>query len=284
MQVLRPASIDETLRLLAERGAAARILAGGTDLVVRMKEALETPATLVSLAGCPGLAGVREEDGAIVVGAMTTHEDLSRDPLLRRLAPVLCDGAADVGSVQIRRRGTLGGNLANASPSADAVPPLHVLDAVLRIRSKDGTRDVPVGAFATGPKQNVLRPGELLVEIRFPRPAEREVQGWVKVGQRAALACAKLSLALRARLDGGVLRDVRIALGGVAPTVVRAARAEAALEGKRPEAAVVAASQVALQNDIRPIDDVRSDAAYRLEAAAVILGRALAKGLARAAG
>lgn len=275
MEFLRPARLHDALALLGDRAPGARPLAGGTDLLVRMKEDLERPEVLVSLADLEELRGIREVDGEIVIGAAVSHEELSRSRLLRRLAPVLAEGAADVGSIQIRHRGTLGGNLANASPSADAVPPLHVLEAQVEIRSRAGHRTLPVAALAAGPKRTVLRPDELIVAVRFPRPEPGEFQCWFKVGQRLALACAKLSLAVRAGREGRVLRGVRVALGGVAPTVVRAPRAEAALEGREPGAEAAVAAGAALADDIAPIDDVRSEGRYRAETAAALLRRAV---------
>ncbi|MBN1773978.1 MAG: xanthine dehydrogenase family protein subunit M [Deltaproteobacteria bacterium] len=275
MEFLRPASIQEAVEALAVRQGRARVLAGGTDLVVRMKDGLETTRSLVCLGRCVELRGVREEPDQIVIGAMTTHEELARSMFLRRVAPVLAEAAAEVGSVQIRQRGTIGGNVVNASPSADLVPPLHVLGALAVLVSRAGIRPVGIEELATGPKQTRIRPDELLTELRFPRPRPDELQRYLKLGQRRALACAKVSLAFRARSTSGVLRDVRIACGAVAPTVVRAREAERALEGTLPTADAIGRACAALARDIRPIDDVRSTAAWRLAACAELLRRAL---------
>ena len=275
MELLRPATLQEALEALAIRAGRAKPLAGGTDLVVRMKDGVEHGASFISLARCVELHGIREEGDELVVGAMSTHEEIARSIFLRRLAPVLCDAAAEVGSVQIRERGTIGGNVVNASPAADLVPPLQVLDAKLVLRSSSDERRLPIELFAQGPKATQLRPDELLVEVRFPRPLPAEIQLFQKVGARRALACAKISLAFRARVDGEVLRGVRIAWGAVAPTVVRAREAEAVLEGSAVRADVVARAVDAALAAISPIDDVRSTAWYRRTACAALLRRAL---------
>jgi aerobic carbon-monoxide dehydrogenase medium subunit len=278
VEILRPATIDEALALLAAHAPQVRVLAGGTDLVVRLKEGAERPARLLSLGRCTDLRTLREENAELVLGACLTHAELEASPLLRRHAPLLAHAAASVGSVQVRERGTVGGNVANASPSADAVVALRALEAVLVLRRAGGTRRVPLGEFARGPKSTVLAPDELLAEIRFPLPPDGESQSWHKIGPREALACAKLSLAFRARRENGVLRGVRIAWGGVAPTVVRSPGVEAILEGARPEPPVLAAAAAALERDITPIDDVRSDAWYRRRVAEALLRRATLAG------
>jgi CO/xanthine dehydrogenase FAD-binding subunit len=279
MEVLRPGTIPEALDALAVRAGRARILAGGTDLVVRMKEGLEAPGTLVALGRCVELRGVREEGDEVVLGPMTTHEEIARSLFLRRVAPVLCDAAAEVGSLQIRLRGTAGGNIVNASPSADLVPALHVLEAQLVLRSKTAERKLPIELFATGPKATRIALDEILVEIRFPRPSPGEVQLFLKLGSRRALACAKVSLAFRARVDDRVLRGVRIAYGAVAPTVLRVRAAEAALEGVTLAPGVMGRAVVAVEAEITPIDDVRSTAWYRRAACTELLRRAVASTL-----
>jgi len=275
MEFLRPTTVPEVLEALAVRAGRARLLAGGTDLVVRIKEGLETPGTVLALARCEELRGVREDGADLVIGSLTTHEELARSLFLRRCAPCLCDAAAEVGSVQIRHRGTIGGNIVNASPSADLVPPLHVLGATLLLRSRDAERQVPVEQFAVGPKATSIRPDELLVEIRFPRPAPGGLQSFAKLGQRRALACAKVSLAFRARREADRLRDVRIAFGAVAPTVLRARAAEGVLEGAVPTDEVVARAAAEAEREVCPIDDVRSTAWYRRAACGELLRRAI---------
>ena len=275
MELLRPATLQEALEALAVRAGRARPLAGGTDFVVRMKDGVEQGASFVSLARCVELRGIREDGDEIVVGAMTTHEEIARSMFLRRLAAVLCDAAAEVGSVQIRERVTIGGNVVNASPAADLVPALQVLEAKLVLRSASDERKLPIELFAKGPRDTRIRPDELLVEVRFPRPQPGEVQLFQKVGARRALACAKVSLAFRARIDGDVLRDVRLAWGAVAPTVVRTRSAEKLLEGVALRGDVIDRAVEAALAEIAPIDDVRSTAWYRRAAAAALLQRAL---------
>ncbi|MGB6546131.1 MAG: FAD binding domain-containing protein, partial [Candidatus Acidiferrales bacterium] len=193
--------------------------------------------------------------------------DIQSHPVLAAEFPLLCRAAAETGSVATQNRGTLGGNIANASPAADSPPALIVYDASLELVSAAGSRWLPYEGFHTGYKQMLLRPDELIARIRLPRGKKNWIQQYAKVGTRKAQAISKVCLAAAALIDEKTIRDVRIAFGSVAPTVVRATAAEAALRGQRLSPSAIDAARAALKSDIAPIDDIRSTARYRLRVA-----------------
>src|SRR5262249_4497433 len=210
-----------------------------------------------------GLRTIELRDGLLSIGAMATHTDIIRSPLVRKRLPMLAAASAEVGGVQIQNRGTLGGNVANASPAGDTLPVLAAADAVVVVQSAAGTRRVPFNGFYTGYRQSVRRAEELIVSLEIP--AIRGRQSFRKVGTRAAQAISKVVMA------GVVGDEIRIALGSVAPTVVRALRTEAALA----RGASTAEAQRMLMDEIAPIDDIRSTAEYRRRVAANLLARLL---------
>jgi carbon-monoxide dehydrogenase medium subunit len=279
-EVVRPRSIREALALLEERPESAPI-AGGTDLVVQLRDGRRRVTTLIDL-GALGLAGIRVSNGGIEIGAGTHMDAIAADPHVRRLHPALAASAGQVGAWPIQCRATLGGNLANASPAADTAPALIVGAATLVIVSTGGTRRLPVEEFFVGPGRSALTRGELIVAVELPSPAAargaRVVERFAKVGPRREQIVSVVSLAGRAlvRADG-TLAEVRLALGSVAPTPIRARRAERAVEGRRPTPDARRGAAVALEADIAPIDDVRAPARYRRLAAAVLLDRFLAE-------
>jgi CO/xanthine dehydrogenase FAD-binding subunit len=277
-QLLRPATLDEALRLLAASDDA-RPLAGGTDLVVQLRGGRLSAGTLVDLSMC-GLEGIRPRDGGLEIGACTSMDRIASDDLVRFVCPSLAEAAAQVGAWPIQCRATLGGNLGNASPAADTAPPLLVCGATVLCASASGTREIAIDRLFTGPGAHELAGGELIVGVFVPEPikapGERVVERFFKVGPRREQILSTVSLAARIRIaaDRRIV-DVRLALGSVAPTPVRAHQAEAALEGKRADPEVIASACIALQHDIAPIDDVRGPARYRRIAAAVLLDRFL---------
>lgn len=267
-----PRTCDEVLRIWASV-PDARLLAGGTDVLVRLKDALVWPP-LIDLSHVDELRGITCDDGVLRLGARTTYTELERDSLVARHAGVLAEAAREVGSPAIRNRGTLAGNLANASPAGDTIPALYALDAELELRSSAGARVVSITAFFQGPGRTVLQPQELICAVRIPiRPGWRGA--FERLGQRAALAISKVSAAVCVCLHNGIVHDVRIALGAVAPTVVRAADAEQHLCGAPlSDAACERAGELAAQA-ATPISDIRSDAAYRRAMCAVLVRDAL---------
>lgn len=272
-ELLTPASLDEALALLAD---GARPFAGGTDLMVQLSAGRLPGRRYVNLWPLDDLRGVEVTPDEVRIGALTTYRELQRHPLLGAEFPLLLQAAAETGGVAIQARGTLGGNLANASPAADSPPALLAYGAELTLRSGAGARRLPYTAFHLGYKQTALRPGELIAALHLPRPQGPRVALYRKVGPRLAQAISKVCFAGCAELDGARVTAVRLGLGGVAPTVAAAPGAAAALaerdlfdDGSEGGAA---AAQRALQSDIAPIDDLRSSAAYRRQVAANLLG------------
>ena len=260
----RPATVDEALQLLAEPRSSWRVLAGGTDLLTRYEHHLDEVG-LLDLGGLDELHKVGETADGVQIGALTRFTEIIQSPVMQHWAPALITAARRVGGVQIQNMGTIGGNLANASPAADSVPPLFALDARLVLRSLRGERTVPVSEFALGPGRTVLAPDELLVEIVVPKQqaAGRRIMFFEKVGPRRAQAIAKASVAFCGWLDDGRLHDARIALGAVASTVVSAPKAASLLmSGPFDEALILRAADMAA-GECSPIDDIRSTAGYR---------------------
>lgn len=251
-----------TLREACERVEAGyRPLAGGTDVMVLLSAGKLAHGRWVDVWGIDELRGIEVRDDAIVMGALTTYTDVRRHEVVARELPMLVQAASETGGIAIQNRGTLGGNIANASPAADSPPALLAYGAELVLASRAGTRRVPYADFHTGYKQTVARPGEIIASVVVPRASagDRRVHFYRKVGPRRAQAISKVCLAACADLRGGRVQQVRIALGGVAPIVVRALEAEKAI------LAGESADRVcdALGRAISPIDDVRSTARYR---------------------
>ena len=275
-EVVRPSSLDEAVGVLAAR-PELRVLAGGTDLMVGVHAGGERPKAVLDVWGLDELRTVSVRDGHVVLGASTTYADLIRRPEVADTVPLLSQAAASVGAVQIQNRGTLGGNIVNASPAGDTLPPLVVYDAELELRSVRGWRRVRIERFYTGYKQMDLAPDELLVRILVPIPPADTVQWFRKVGTRRAQAISKVVGAGSARRSRhGQLSSVRLALGSVAPTVLRLVRTEAVLEGRRPTSALVDTVRRSARDEVCPIDDVRSTARYRRLVSGNIVARFVA--------
>ncbi len=269
-----PATLTEALRLLAGHNGTARPLAGGTDLVLRMKAGLEQPQVVVNLKRIPDLRGIAPTaDGGVRIGALTTLRDVQRSALLQERYPAVVQAASLLASVQIRSFATVGGNLCNASPAADMPPPLLVYDAQVRLVSLTGERTLPLADFFTGPGQTVLRPGELLREIVLPPP--RGPATYLKLTPRAYMDIAVVGVAACLAVRDGVCEHVRIALGAVAPTPLRAVQAEAVLQGQPVTPTRIAQAAETAAGECSPIDDVRGSAWYRRRMVQVLTRRAL---------
>ncbi len=273
--LILPANTPELLHLIQQPGH--QLIAGGTDLLPRLRRGTESSAPkLVDLSPLSALRFIHQQDEAIEIGALTTHAELAGSALLQAHAPALAEAAARIGSVQTRTRGTLGGNLANASPAADTLPPLLCLEAELTLTSLNGSRQVPLGEFLLGPGQTCLQAGEMISSIRFKLPQRKFGFVFSKLGRRNGMAIAVASLAVLLEADSkGHIERARIALGSLAPTAVRSPQAEAVLKGQAPSKELFARAAAAMQRDIAPISDLRASAAYRRHSAGVLLERAL---------
>lgn len=244
----RPKTVAEALDLLAEFGAEARVLAGGTDLMLalRARPGIKLK-TIVDLSGLAELSFIREEGDLVKLGPLTTMARVAQSPLIASLAGLLAAAAAAVGSPQIRNRGTIGGNVANAAVCADTVPPLVALEAQVKLERRGGERWLSLPDFITGPNRTVLEPGELLTEIAFTRLPATASWGFMRLARRQAMAIARLNVAVVLDRDGeGVVTAARISPGAVLARPGRIAAAEEVLLGRRPDPALIsrAAAQV----------------------------------------
>jgi CO/xanthine dehydrogenase FAD-binding subunit len=270
-EMMAPASLGEAIKMMAQEPGLWKPFAGGTDLMVLLEAGKLAHRQFLSLWRVRELRGIVETGERVTLGALTTYTDVLESATLRHEFPLLCRAAAETGGVATQNRGTLGGNIANASPAADSLPALLVYDAELELVSAQGTRRAPYHGFHTGYKTMNLRTDEIIQGIHLPRQKKDWKSYYRKVGTRRAQAISKVCLAAAAKLEGSRIQDVRIALGSVAPTVVRAARTEAFLRGKAPVADVIRAAGEELAREIAPIDDLRSTARYRRRVAQNLL-------------
>ncbi|MBA3321537.1 MAG: xanthine dehydrogenase family protein subunit M [Pyrinomonadaceae bacterium] len=260
-----PPTLSATLELLGSEPGAWRAFAGGTDLMVLFEAGKLAHRKYLSIRHLPELQGIEVTPAHVTLGALTTYTEIQRHETLRQEFPNLRAAARETGGVAIQNRGTLGGNVANASPAADTPPALIVYDAQLElISAAGGSRWLAYSEFHTGYKQTLMRPDELLGRIRLPRRDESWRHYYRKVGTRKAQAISKTCLAGAVLVAGGRVREIRLAVGSVAPTVVRCLQTEAVLRGRQLNATVIHDARESLAREIAPIDDVRSTASYRL--------------------
>lgn len=281
-EFLQPGTPEEAVRMLHELGDKAKVLAGGTDLLVKMKAGLLCPQYLVYVK-MPSLVYVRGEASELRIGAATTLSAVLASALVREKYPALHEAVRSMAAVAVRNMGTLGGNLCNASPAADTAPPLIVYGAMAHLLGPHGRRSVPVGEFFLGPGRTVLRPDELLVEVSLPSPPEGAGSSFLKLG-RVAADIAKINVAVFLVRTGPTCVRCRIAFGSVAPTPVRARNAEKVLEGKELTAQLVRHAGEVASGEISPITDARSTAEYRRWVSRVMLEEAVRAAWARAGG
>ena len=270
-QLTTPRSLDDVLSLLANEPGVWKPFAGGTDLMVLLEAGRLDHFNYVNIWQLAELRGIEVSDDHVTLGALTTYTDVQTHPLLRSEFPMLCQAASETGGLAIQNRGTLGGNIVNASPAADSPPALLAYDAEIELVSTQGSRWLPYQGFHTGYKQMQIRPDELLTRIRLPRNTTGATHYYRKVGTRKAQAISKVCFAAVARTNNGHIDDARIAVGSVAPIVVRCVQTENALKGQPFDAATVKSAQATLRREISPIDDIRSTANYRLQVALNLL-------------
>jgi carbon-monoxide dehydrogenase medium subunit len=264
--------MGEALELLEAHAGKINILAGGTDLVPKINYAELKPEALLYVGGL-GLDYIKEGDGKLLIGAATPVASLLESDLVAQKAPVLVEAAEDFAGYSIRASATVGGNIANASPAADLVPPLIVMGADLHLTSAKGDRAVAVQDFFTGPGQSVLQPGEMIAEVAVP-PLKGKA-AFLKLGRRKAQTLAVMSVAVWLEMDGQKCQDACIALGSMAPTPLRCTEAEALIKGKSLDGALIAECAAAAIAQSKPITDQRGSAWYRKEAGTALVARAL---------
>ena len=276
-QLISPASMDEALATLAQDHATWKPFAGGTDLMVLLEAGKLPHKKYLNIWNLKELRGIEVTDDEITLGALTTYSEVQEHPTLRAEYPMLCQAARETGGIAIQNRGTIGGNIVNASPAADSPPALLAYDAELELVSTRGSRRAPYAGFHTGYKQMEMRPDELLRAIRLPRTKENLTQYYRKVGTRKAQAISKVCFAAAAAISGKTVSHIRIALGSVAPIPLRCVKTEESLRGKSIDAGALAAARDALAAEISPIGDIRSTRDYRLRVSLNLLEDFLSK-------
>jgi carbon-monoxide dehydrogenase medium subunit len=274
----------QAVALLAKHGPSVRILAGGTDILVDFKSSPHVPQTVIDISRAADMKGIDITEQGLRIGALATHTDLMRSPLIREMFPALADAAHTIGAVQTRNLGTLGGNLVTCVPSMDSGPTLIALEALVTVAGPAGRRQMPLAEFFVGPRKTILKPDELLVDIVIPKKNLGKPAEFLKFGLRKGQALALVNVAASLWVDWGkqAFREPRIGLGAVAPTIIRAPAAEDYLEGRAitPEA-MAEAGRIAA-GEAKPISDFRASADYRRDLIAVLTRRALENACARA--
>ena len=263
-KLVTPASLNEALALLATDSGKWRPFAGGTDLMVLLEAGKLPDLNYVNIWNFPELRTIDVTDGAITIGALTTYSEIQAHELLGKEFPMLGQAASETGGLAIQNRGTLGGNIANASPAADSPPALLAYDATIELISAKGTRSVSYKDFHTGYKQMTLQPDELVARIHLPRTGTSWSHFYRKVGTRKAQAISKICFAAVARMEGSVCVEVRIALGSVAPIPLRCVQTENVIRQQQIDEKLIAQAINKLAQEISPISDIRSTRDYRL--------------------
>lgn len=277
-EFFEPTTLAEASRLFAQEHA--QLLAGGTDLVIGMKALTEMPQSVISLQKIAGLTGIARDAGGVSIGAMTKVRDIEVSEEIQNGYTALAEGAAEIGSIQIRNLATLGGNIAHASPAADTVAALLALDAQVDIASADGERSVPINALFTGPGQTVLTAGEIITQFRLPSPASGS--HYIKHKIREVMDLAFIGVAAAVDMDDGTITGARIGLAAVAPTPIRAPEAEALLAGNSLTDALLTEAGEAAAAACSPISDLRCSAEHRREMVDVLTRRTVQEAVARA--
>jgi CO/xanthine dehydrogenase FAD-binding subunit len=270
-QLMTPASLSEALSVLAREPGVWQPFAGGTDLMVLLEAGKLPHKNYLNIWNLAVLRAIDVSPQHVTIGALTTYTEVQGNSILREEFPMLCQAASETGGLAIQNRGTLGGNIANASPAADSPPALLAYNAELELLSIHGSRWVPYQNFHTGYKQTIMQPDELLARIRLPRLWPDLIHYYRKVGTRKAQAISKISFAATARVSEGMIDHIRIALGSVAPVPLRCRTTEAELQGRMIDENLIQQAKAELSREVIPIDDIRSTRNYRLRVSLNVL-------------
>ncbi len=270
---IAPSTLNDALK--AKAGSNVVAVAGGTDILVKLHDSYPWPKLLV-LDRVKSLHQIAARKNRVAIGPLMTFAEIQESDLLKTHAPLLVEAASVAGSVQIRNRATIGGNLANGSPAGDLIPPLYALGATLELSSSKSKRSVPIELFFKGPGKTVLKSNELITSIIIPKSSNHGF--FLRLATRRALAISKVSVAASMKIDNDrIIQSVGIALGAVAPTVIRAPRTEELLLGNSFDSKLIAEASCTVKEEASPIDDIRSNAAYRNEMVGVLLKRGLTR-------
>lgn len=280
-EYFEPKTVEETVQILSMHGEKAKVLAGGVDLVPRMRQRKIRPGYVVSLQKIRGLDYVKSNGTGLRIGALTTLSSIELSPVVQSDYMVLYEAIQMIASRQIKNMSTAVGNLCVATPASDVAPALSVLGAELRIASTAGERTIPIEGLFVGVNQTSLKPGEIIIEILVPSPPAATGGAFLKL-VRTAVDIAKVNVAVTVTITNNTCQEAKLALGSVAPTLIRARKAEEALKGKQLDQEVIEAAAQAAAEEAKPITDVRSTAEYRKETTRVLVRRAIEKALERA--
>ncbi len=285
IQYLAPRTLDEAIRAYAAAGSAARILAGGTDLLVQMRSGVVQPGLIVDVKKIEEMMTIEETaDGGFRIGAAVSGAALAEHPRFGKVWPGVLEAVNLIGSKQVQGRASAGGNLCNGSPAADSVPAMVAAGAIVTIEGPEGRRETPVADVPTGPGRTRLKRGEIVVNFTLPPRPPRSGDAYLRMIPRTEMDIAVVGCGVSLSLDGGICAAARVALGAVAPTVLLVEEAAKALIGTRLEDAAVRAAAAACSAACRPIDDKRGTIAYRTKVAGVLLKRTVAIAARRAGG
>ena len=274
----RPTNIEEALRLLNEPRGEYRVIGGCTDLIPAIRRgawSFGDGLSLVDIKGIRELDSVKKDGDTIRIGAATRLSEIARSSVLREHAHILCDAISEMGSLQVRNSGTIGGNLCTASPAADTAPPLLVLDARVKVRGIDKEELVSLEKFFLGPGKTILDPKQILLEIQFPVLKPDEKSYWIKMGRRDAFTLSVISVATWTKITSGVFDAIRIALGAVAPSPMRAFKTEKYLVGREASERTIEEAAKMIASEVKPISDVRASAEYRRDMSCVLTKKAI---------
>jgi carbon-monoxide dehydrogenase medium subunit len=271
-----PATLEEASTLLTELGEHAHVFAGGTDLLVEIRERLRRVTDVVDIKAIPGMSDITwDPDHGLTFGALVTARALETLEGVRRTYPNFAEALRQLGSIQVRNRATVVGNICRASPSADTIPPLIADGALVHVYSPRGLRRMPLAEFFTGPGRTVLERGDIVTGLHLPAPAPGSARIYIKHGRRKAMELATVGVAVSLEREGDICREARITLGAVGPTVLRAAQAEAVLNGAALTEELIARAGAAAMADCTPISNVRASADYRRDMVGVLTRRAV---------
>ena len=271
--VQSPTSLAEAYAHLSQRCGAVKIIAGGTDLMVLMNAHVLDAREFLDIWRVDELRGITGDGDTLRIGALTTYTQLIKSELIQKHAPSLVAASRTIGAIQIQNRGTIGGNIVNASPAGDSLPVLAAYDAEIELGSARGTRRVPFNQFYTGYRRSVLEQDELVLCVRIPKLQKGEVDFFWKVGTRRAQAISKTVIAAKARVEDKKINSISIAVGSVAPTVIRARQTESLLRGSAISMELINAARKLIAKEVSPITDLRSTEHYRR----TVTGNVLAK-------
>lgn len=282
-EYLEPQTVEEALSLLSQYKGRAKVIAGGTDFIPKLKRReIKVPDYIIDLKRIPGLDYIRyDEVGGLTLGALATIHAVETSSIIREKFGVLFQAAENIGSVQVRNRGTIAGNVCNAVPSSDTAPALLTLEAKLKLTSQTGSRIVNIEDFFTGPNETVLNNDEILQEIQVPNLPPNSTGVYLKLTPRRAMDLAIVGVAVLVVFEGASCKDIRIALGAVAPTPIRAKQAETTLRGRKFSDELIRKTAEIASAESSPIDDHRASAEYRREMVKVLTKRAISQVISR---